>query len=178
MSDILQSIIIIFGRALFVSMPFLVTALAMLVALVPLNLFGGWVPAPSLGVIAAFFWAVYAPALFPPAAIFSLGLIQDFSSLDGPIGFWAIIYLAVYGFTLSQRVFFIGRSVLGVWLGFAVVAVLTAIATWLLASTIYNRWIPPSEIFLQAVVTAAVFPLIAPLFMMLRRAMTTAPERI
>src|SRR5262245_22220544 len=98
MSDILQSIIILLGRALFVSMPFLATATAMLLALVPLNLFGGWVPAPELGIIAAFFWAVYAPALFPPAAIFSLGILQDFCSPGGPVGFWAIIYLAVYGF--------------------------------------------------------------------------------
>src|SRR5262249_7195983 len=129
------------------------------------------------GVIAAFFWAVYAPALFPPAAIFSLGLIQDFAS-GGPLGFWAIIYLAVYGFTLSQRVFFIGRSVMGVWLGFAAVSTLTAAATWLLASPFYTRGIPPFDIFWQAAFTALVFPLIAPLFMMLRRMMTTAPERL
>jgi rod shape-determining protein MreD len=177
MSDILQSIIIIIGRALFLSMPFFVTAIAMLIALVPLNLFGGWVPAPELGVMAAFFWAVYAPALFPPAAIFSLGLVQDFGS-GGPIGFWAIIYLAVYGFTLSQRAFFIGRSVTGVWLGFTAVSALAGIAIWLLASTVYNRWVPPAEIFLQAAVTAVVFLLVGPLFMMLRRAMTTAPERL
>lgn len=177
MSDILQSVIIILGRALFLSMPFLATALVTLLSLVPLNLFGGWVPAPELGIIAAFFWAVYAPALFPPVAIFSLGMIQDFSS-GGPLGFWAIIYLSVYGFTLSQRVFFIGRSVLGVWLGFAVMSALTGVAIWLLASTIYNRWISPGEVFLQMAVTALVFPVIAPLFMMLRRAMTTAPERI
>ena len=176
MSDILQSVIILLGRALFVSMPFLVTALAMLISMIPLNLFGGWVPAPELGIIAVFFWAVYAPQLFPPPAIFALGIVQDFCS-SGPFGFWAIIYLAVYGFTLSQRVFFIGRSVLGVWLGFAAVSALTAVAVWLLASTAYNRWVPPGEIFLQLAVTAFVFPIVAPAFMFLRRAMTTAPER-
>jgi rod shape-determining protein MreD len=177
MSDILQSVIILLGRALFISMPFLVTALAMMVSMIPLNLFGGWVPAPELGIIAAFFWAVYAPQLFPPPAIFALGIVQDFCS-SGPFGFWATIYLAVYGFTLSQRVFFIGRSVLGVWLGFAAVSVLTAVAIWLLASTAYNRWVPPGEIFMQLAVTVIVFPLVAPLFMFLRRAMTTAPERL
>jgi hypothetical protein len=87
-------------------------------------------------------------------------------------------HLAVYGFTLSQRVFFIGRSVLGVWLGFAAVTALASIAIWLLASTIYNRWVPPGGIFMQAVVTALVFPIVGPAFMMLRRAMTTAPERL
>ena len=177
MSDILQSIVIILGRALFVSMPFLITSAVLLLSLIPLHLFGGWIPAPDLGAIAVFFFAVYAPALFPPAAIFSLGLVQDYCS-GGPFGFWAIIYLAVYGFTLSQRTFFVGRSVMGVSLGFAAVCSLMAIATWLLASTIYNRWIPPWEFFSSAVVTAAVFPLVAPLFMILRRAMTTAPERL
>jgi len=177
MSDILQSILILLGRALFVSMPFFLTAIAMALSLIPLNLFGGWIPAPELGVIAAFFWALYAPALFPPAAIFSLGLVQDICS-GGPLGFWAIIYLAVYGFTLSQRAFFIGRSPVGVWLGFAAVSLLSAVAIWLLASTVYNRWVSPGEIFWQAVITAAVFPAIAWLFMMLRRVMTTAPERL
>src|SRR5262249_37653865 len=154
------------GRLLWFSLPFLATAAVMLLMLVPLNLFGGWVPAPELGLIAAFFWAIYAPNLFPPAAVFSLGLVQDFAS-GGPLGFWAIIYLATYGFTLSQRVFFIGRSVMGVWLGFAVVSALAGIATWLLVSTIYNRWIQPGEIFMQAAVTALVFPLVGPVFMVM-----------
>ena len=57
-------------------------------------------------------------------------------------------------------------------------SVFAGIAIWLLASTIYNRWVPPVEIFLQMAVTALVFPLIAPLFMVLRRGMTTAPERL
>lgn len=177
MSDILQSIVIILGRALFVSMPFLITSLALLVSLVPLHLFGGWLPAPDLGAIAAFFWAVYAPALFPPAAIFSLGIVQDFCS-GAPFGFWATIYLAIYGFTLSQRAFFIGRSFMGMWLGFAAVSALTAVVTWLLVSTIFNRWIQPGEIFLHGLTTALVYPLVAPVYMMLRRAMTTAPERL
>jgi rod shape-determining protein MreD len=158
-------------------MPFLATATVMVLSLVPLNLLGRWVSPPEIGIITAFFWAVYAPALFPPVAIFALGLVQDFGS-GGPIGFWAVIYLAVYGFTLSQRVFFIGRSVLGVWLGFAAVTAIASIAIWLLASTIYNRWVPPGGIFMQAMVTALVFPLVGPVFMMLRRAMTTAPERL
>ena len=179
MSDALRSAIVLLGRGLWASLPFLATAVVMMLGLVPLNIFGGWlpIPAPELGLIAAFFWAVYAPALFPPAAIFALGLVQDFGS-GGPIGFWAVIYLAVYGFTLSQRVFFIGRSVFGVWLGFAAVSALASIATWLLASSIYNRWVPPGEILFQAVITAFVFPLVGPLYMMLRRAMTTAPERL
>src|SRR5258708_7854675 len=135
MSDFLRSAIVLIGRAMWLSMPFFATAMVMLLGLIPLNLFGGWMPAPELGVLTAFFWAVYAPALFPPAAIFGLGLVQDFAS-GGPIGFWAVIYLAVYGFTLSQRVFFIGRSLMGVWLGFAAVTALASVAIWLLAPTI------------------------------------------
>jgi len=177
MSIFLQSAIVLIGRVLWLSMPLFATAAVMLIAMVPINLSRGWVPAPELGVIAAFFWAVYSPAFFPPAAIFALGLVQDFAS-GGPIGFWALIYLGVYGFTLSQRVFFIGRSVIGVWLGFAAVASLAGIAIWLLASTVYNRWVPPTDIFLQVLVTALVFPLVGPVFMLLRRTMTTAPERL
>ncbi len=177
MTIFLQSAIVLIGRALFLSMPFLATAIVMLLAIVPIDLFRGWLPGPEFGVIAAFFWAVYAPNLFPPIAIFSLGLVQDFAS-GGPTGFWALIYLAVYGFTLSQRVFFIGRSLIGIWLGFAAVATISGIAVWLLASTVYNRWVPPTEIFLQVAITTLVFPLVGPMFLALRRAMTTAPERL
>lgn len=177
MSTFLQSAIVLIGRLLWFSVPFVATAIVMLLMNVPINLFGGWVPPPELGLITVFFWAVYSPALLPPAAIFALGLVQDFAS-GGPIGFWPLIYLSVYGFTLSQRVFFIGRSVMGVWLGFAAVAALAGIAIWLFASTVYNRWVPPTEILLQMAVTALVFPLVGPVLMMLRRVMTTAPERI
>jgi len=177
MSIFVQSAIVLIGRVLWLSLPFFATAAVMLLAIVPINLFRGWMPGPELGLIAAFFWAVYAPNLFPPAAIFALGLVQDFAS-GGPVGFWALIYLAAYGFTLSQRVFFIGRSLIGVWLGFAAVATIAGMAIWLLASTVYNRWVPPAEIFLQVAVTTLAFPLVGPLFLVLRRAMTTAPERL
>lgn len=176
MSQFLQAFAIWAAQALWSSMPFFITVAVMQLTMVPMHLMGGF-PPPDIGLIAAFFWAVYGPQMFPAPAIFAMGLIQDFATASPP-GFWAFIYLAVWGFTVSQRVFFIGRSVVGVWLGFAAVALITAIVVWILGSTIYNRWLPPTDIFVQAAVTAFVFPVFGRLFLMLRRMLTTAPERL
>lgn len=176
MSAYLQALAIWAAQALWASMPFLITVAIMQLTMVPMHLMGG-VPPPDIALTAAFFWAVYGPALLPAPAVFLMGLIQDFSTASPP-GFWAFIYLAVWGFTVSQRVFFIGRSVFGVWLGFAAIALITAIVVWVLGSTIYNRWLPATDIFLQAAVTALVFPVVGRAYLMLRRMLTTAPERL
>ena len=164
-------------RRFWLSLPFILTAAVMVLSLAPANLLRGAVPAPDVTLAAVFFWAIYGPAFLPPWAVFLLGLGQDFSS-GSPIGFWALIYLLAYGFTLSQRVFFIGRTLRGVWLGFAVVALITAAATWVVGSIVYARWLPAGEIYLQALVSIAVFPLVSKCFTMMRRLLTTAREAI
>ncbi|MBP6013136.1 MAG: hypothetical protein KBA31_12990 [Alphaproteobacteria bacterium] len=177
MIEYLQVAVLWLSRRLWLSLPFLMTAAAMVVTLAPMNLLGGKVPAPDIALAAVFFWAIYGPGFLPPWAVFLLGLGQDFTS-GTPIGFWALIYLLAYGFTLSQRVFFIGRTLRGVWLGFAVVAFLTAAVTWFAGSIAYARWLPAGDIYLQALISVAVFPLVSKVFTLMRRMLTTAREAI
>lgn len=175
MAVFLQVAILWMIRQAWLSMPLIAAVAGMLISMAPANLARGLVPAPDLVLICVFFWAIYGPQFLPPWAVFILGLVQDLAT-GGPIGFWAAVYLAAYGFTLSQRVFFTGRSGPGVWIGFAMVAGVTAVVAWLLGSTSFARWMSPWPIVLQTAITILFYPLIARLLSFLRGTLTTARE--
>lgn len=164
------------GRALWLSAPFCAALLLTLLTMAPFHVFGDWLTAPNFAVIAAFFWAVYAPHLLPAAAVFALGLIMDLLGA-GPIGFWPLLLLGVYGLTLSQRQFLLGRPVLAIWAGFAVLSIMATVAGWFLSSLYFGHWGDPAPALSQAMVSIAVFPVAGRLFFGLRRMLTTAPER-
>jgi rod shape-determining protein MreD len=163
-------------RAMWLSAPFCAALLLTLLTMAPVQVLGGAIPAPNFAIIAAFFWAIYAPQLLPPAAVFSLGLIMDLLGA-GPLGFWALLLLSVYGLALSQRHFFLGRSVMGVWAGFAAFAILAAAAGWFVLCLYYGHWAAAMPAFAQAFVSIAVFPIVGRVFFALRRMLTAAPER-
>jgi rod shape-determining protein MreD len=164
-------------RRLWLSLPLIVTVAATLVMMAPMNLLQGMAPAPDIALVAVFFWAIYGPAFLPPWAVLVLGLTQDFAS-GTPIGFWAVIYLCAYGFAMSQRVFFIGRTGLGAWVGFAIVAGVSALATWVFGSIVTMRWLPPTQIYLQAIMSVLAYWPVSRLFFVLRRTLTKAREAL
>jgi rod shape-determining protein MreD len=171
-----QSLLSHAGRGLWMSLPFAVASLATLATMAPVVLFDGLVPAPNFALIAVFYWTIYGPQFFPPPATFALGLLMDLMGA-GPIGFWPTVLLSFYGLTHSQRVFFIGRSLLGVWAGFALFAVLAGLASWALICIYYGGWSDPAPLAAQTAATAAAFPIAGRVLQALRRALTTAPER-
>lgn len=151
------------------------TLLLMLAATAPVHLLPGGMPMPDIALSSLFFWAMNGPAFMPPWAVFLIGIAQDL--LTGtPPGFWVVIYLLAHGFTLTQRVFFRGRTGIGAWLGFALVTALATGAAWLMAMLLFERWLDPAALLLQAAVTLGFYPLLARVFMLLRRVLTTAPE--
>jgi rod shape-determining protein MreD len=163
------------ARRIWLSLPLIITMAATLAMMAPMKLLP--LPAPDIALIAVFFWAISGPAFLPAPAVLVLGLTQDFAS-GAPIGFYALIYLLIYGFTLSQRAFFGGRTGSGAWMGFAIVALVAAAAAWLLGSIVYMRWLPVGPIWLQAIVSIAVFWPVAKLFGLMRRGLTTAREAL
>lgn len=164
------------GRAIWLSTPFFAALALTLLTMAPLDLFPGPLTAPNFAVIAVFFWALYAPQFFPPLAVFSLGLGMDLLG-SGPIGFWTLLLLGLYGAVLSQRAFFLGRSVFGVWMGFAGFALALAVLGWFVQCLYFGRWSNISTPLLQALISIAVFPIAGRLFFGLRRLLTAAPER-
>jgi rod shape-determining protein MreD len=159
------------------SLPFAVTLVLMLVSGIPLHLFHDAVPVPSIALASLFFWAINGPGFMPPWAVFLTGVAQDLLS-GTPLGFWVVVYLATYGFTLTQRVFFRGRTGIGAWLGFALVAGFATVSAWLLAMVLFERWLAPGELVMQGLVTLALYPLFARIFALLRRVLTTVPEGV
>ncbi|MBL9095800.1 MAG: rod shape-determining protein MreD [Alphaproteobacteria bacterium] len=173
MLDYAQVALLWLLRRVWLSLPLILTIAFMLAMTAPMDLLP--VPAPDIALIAVFFWALSGPNFLPPVAVLVLGLAQDFVT-GTPIGFWALIYLLAYGFTLSQRVFFKGRTGFGAWVGFAIVAALTAIASWLLGSIVYTRWLPPAQIYLQAAVSILAYWPVSKVFSLMRRSLTTARD--
>jgi rod shape-determining protein MreD len=177
MFEYLQLAILWLARRVWFSLPLLTTLVAVLVTMAPANLFFGLAPAPDFALASIFYWAIYGPAFLPAWAVFFIGLATDFT-VGTPPGFWALIYLLAYGFTISQRVFFTGRSGPGILFGFTMVAMFAAAVAWLLGSMTYARWIPPGQIIAQAAMSALFYPLIARVFSLIRRTLTTAREAI
>lgn len=175
MLEVFQVALLTVLRWLWLSMPVIATVLATFALMAPMDLLP--IPTPDIVLIAVFFWAISGPAFLPPWAVLALGLIQDLAT-GAPPGFWALIYLLAYGFTLSQRVFFKGRTGLGAWIGFALVAALAAVATWVLGSIVYMRWLPPSQIYMQAIVTFVAYWPVSKVFLLMRRTLTTAREAL
>ncbi len=159
------------------SLPLLITIGFVLLAAIPVHVLHGVVPLPNIAAVSLYFWAINGPVFMPPWAVFLLGLTHDLLS-GTPLGFWVVIYLAAYGFTLTQRVFFRGRTGIGAWLGFALIMALVTASAWLVGMLVLERWLDPAELVLQAVVTLVLYPFFARLFSLLRRLLTTAPESL
>jgi rod shape-determining protein MreD len=177
MLGFLQIGIVWLARRVWYSLPLIVTAAITLLALVPFRPLGAMIPAPDIVLAAVFYWAIFGPQFLPPWSVFALGLAQDFAT-GAPVGFWALIYLIAYGFTLSQRVFFIGRTGMGVWFGFVLVAFLTATVAWVLSSILFGRFVPVGPILFQTIVSVVVYPVASRVFTMMRRMLTTARETL
>jgi len=177
MLEYFQLALLWLGRQVWYALPLITTVVAMIVFMAPADFLGRAFPPPDIALVAVFFWAIYGPSFLPPWAVFLLGLAQDFAT-GAPLGFWPVIYLSAYAFTMSQRVFFIGRSGWGVVFGFAVVAILTAAVAWVLGSIVFARWLPAGQIFLQALISVLLYLPASKVFGWMRRWLSNAREAI
>ncbi|MCZ6846638.1 MAG: rod shape-determining protein MreD, partial [Alphaproteobacteria bacterium] len=89
--------------------------------------------APAFALISLYYWIVFRPDLMPYAAVFGLGIVQD-AVAGAPFGLYALVYLLVQALVLNQRRFIAGKPFWVFWSGFAMVAPVAALATWMLAS--------------------------------------------
>jgi rod shape-determining protein MreD len=140
-------------------MPVASTLLLVLVGAVPLHVPGLQSVAPSLPMIAVFYWALNRPDLMPPAAAFGVGLIQDILS-GAPIGSTAAIFVLLHAGLQSQRGFFHGKPFPILWLGFAVAAIAAALFCWVLMMATTLNLLDGRAVLLQAVTTIGCFPIV------------------
>ena len=136
--------------------PFFCGVMAVAIANIPVSLLGGQVPAPLLALMPVYFWCLVRPDLMPPAAAFSIGVLQDLLS-GGPPGVWAAAFVGVYALVDRQRDSFAGLSGLGAILGFAV-AMLVAVGTAYVIVAIYYMRLPPAgALIVQASLSVLVY---------------------
>lgn len=154
------------------------TPVGLTLLLVVLNVIPFQVPGfarivPVFALIAVHHWAIYEPELMPAYAVFLIGVLQDMLS-GVPLGVNALVFLAVYGAVVWQRRFFVGKSFMITWLGFAVVGAGAMALSWLLVSAIHLIVVDPRALVYQYLLTLGFFPLLAWVFMRWQQAFLKA----
>lgn len=120
-----------------------------------------------------YYWAVYSPALLPPGMLFLSGLILDLMG-GGLIGLHATTLVAVQWFVRSQRRFLAPQPFLMQWALFSIVAGVTALGLWCLASLLRWHVMPPAPAVINWLLTIAFFPPVAWLLLHLHKLLNTS----
>ncbi|MCL2469866.1 MAG: rod shape-determining protein MreD [Alphaproteobacteria bacterium] len=116
--------------------------------------------APTFGLAAIYYWAVYRPDLLRPSSVFVLGLLNDAVN-DMPLGLSGLLFLGVYQLAVTYRRFFAGQHFLMLWLGFAVLSFCAALLSFAGLSLYKGVLLQPLAVTAQYVLTATLFPLLA-----------------
>ncbi|MCW8916572.1 MAG: rod shape-determining protein MreD [Magnetovibrio sp.] len=140
--------------------PFVLTLMLVVLGQVPLHIPGFAEVAPLLPLMAVYHWAIYRPELLPGVAVFFAGILQD--ALSGmPFGVNTLVFVVMHMVVMGQSTFFLGKSFLIVWLGFAMVAAVATIMTWTLTAIFFSAFATVDAAFAQFVITVGLFPILA-----------------
>lgn len=115
---------------------------------------------PLLPFLAIYYWTLHGIALVPEALVFAAGLAVDFLS-DGPLGYWALMYLVGYALTLMAATTALAGSAPGRLLLLVVTLFALAVAEVSLSALYFNAvadWSPPLT---AALVAVLVYPALA-----------------
>jgi len=151
-------------------LPVAITLMLAMAAAVPLHVPGYAAVAPAVTLISVYYWTIFRPDLMPAAAVFGIGLFQDVLS-GTPLGVNALVMLLVFAVVLGQRRFFLGKSFLVMWWGFALVVMGAFAATWMVLSSLEGAVLDPLPAVFQGTVTAAVFPAVTRIFIRSQQAL-------
>ncbi len=133
---------------------------AALVDTMPLTLGGLDVPLPLIALPIVFVWAVARPGVEAYVAAFAGGLAHDVVS-GGPLGVWAMGFLACAAAGVMQRPALEGQGLAPVWVSFAMAALATLVVSALCGAIALNA--PPAlgALMVQMALTVLAAPLAA-----------------
>ena len=151
------------------------TILLMLLTQVPFGIADQAVLLPAVTLACVYFWSLFRPAALPPPVVFLIGLLFDLLGYL-PIGVGVLILLMVHGLALRWRRILTRQGFFAVWLAFAGFAMAAALLTWALTALLGFRLLPPGSALFQAVLTIALYPALAILFIRAHRTLAD-PER-
>ena len=151
------------------------TILLMLVTQTPLGITDQYALLPAVTLACVYFWSLFRPAAMPPPVVFVLGLLLDLLGYL-PMGVGVLTLLLVHGLALRWRRVLTRLGFLPVWLVFAGFAIGAAVLDWALIALLTFRLVPVAPALFQAVLTAALYPALAILFIQAHRTIAD-PER-
>jgi rod shape-determining protein MreD len=130
---------------------------------------------PAVTVGCVYFWSLFRPAAMPPAVVFAIGLLLDLLAYL-PLGAGVLMLLIVHGLTVRWRPGLIRQHFWMVWLAFAGLATGATTLCWALTVLLTFRPLPLGPVLFQPLLTAALYPALAVLFMRADRTVA-APEQ-
>ena len=142
------------------AVPLVCTILLMLLGNAPLGIPGQPVLVPAVAVISVFFWSLYRPSSLPPPITCLLGLLLDLLGWL-PLGVGSAVLLTVQAFSLRWRRALGSQSIAAVWVAFAGLAAGAAGFIWAATSALSWEVLPTAGLWLQALVTACLYPALA-----------------
>ena len=160
-----MQIILYTGRQ---TVPVVTMLLLALIGSMPLGSFDTFEIFPMLNIIVIFYWTVYRPDLVPPFVLFLIGLIDDVV-MGTPLGLMASVFVVLYGVTLTQRQFFIGKSFYVTWLGFSIISAFCICLIWVLVALFAGRLGIVITPFIKYTITLLSFPSAAWLLVRIQR---------
>jgi rod shape-determining protein MreD len=144
------------------------TLILMLLTETPLGIVDQPELLPAVTLACVYFWSLFRPAAMPPPVVFLIGVVLDLLGYL-PLGVGALTLLAVHGFAVRWRLLLTRQSFLAVWLMFGGFAAGAAALTWVLTAVLYFRLLPLGPALFQAVLTTALYPALAVLFVRAHR---------
>jgi rod shape-determining protein MreD len=160
------------GRRLDISarhaFPAACTVLLMLLAEAPFGFADQAALLPAVTIGCVYFWSLFRPAAMPPLVVFLVGLLFDLLGYL-PLGVGVLTLLIVHGLALRWRLILTRQGFLAVWLAFAGFATASAALGWAFTALLGFRLLPVATALFQAVLTAALYPALATLFVRAHR---------
>ncbi|MEO3434314.1 rod shape-determining protein MreD [Inquilinus sp. CAU 1745] len=150
------------------AIPAVTTIMLVFLAVTPLRLPSYGALAPVLPLVAIYYWAIHRPDLMPFTLVFAVGLLQDLV-IGAPLGLHALVFLIIHWTIVAQRRFLVGRSFFVLWWGFAMIAGVAAALEWATFSVYHATFMPMETAALRALLTIALFPAIAWVFIQVHR---------
>ena len=160
-----MQIILYAGRQ---TVPVMTMLLLVLIGSMPLGSLHTFEIFPMLNIIVIFYWTVYRPDLVPPFVLFLIGLIDDVV-MGTPLGLMACVFVLLYGVTLTQRQFFLGKPFYVTWLGFSVISAVCICLIWVLVALFAGRLGIVITPFIKYTITLLTFPSVAWLLVRIQR---------
>ena len=140
--------------------PFAVSVLLILAAVLPYGLPKSSLAAPVLALISVYYWSLFRPELMPAGAAFLLGLLVDVLG-GGPPGLNALVLILVHWAASGQRRALAGKSFAVGWLGYLLIAGGAAILNWFVASVFHVTVIESVPLLVSHAIGTAAYPLVA-----------------